>query len=178
MVLKNSAVLIISVIAAVTLALLTTGCGDSSTENTTVTTGLMKGQRAPDFTLQDLDGNSVTLASFQNKHPVCLVFWATWCPHCITDIPFLKKIHNKYHEKGLRILAVDIAANDPISRVKAFRKKYNIPYTILYDAQNSVSRLYSITGVPVSIIIDKSGIIRFRGYKLPESIPSLLDELV
>ncbi len=164
-------------IAGALMALLTC-CSDSPSENTAATTGLMKGQRAPDFTLQDLEGNKISLSSFQNEHPVCLVFWATWCPHCVSDIPLLKKIHNTYHPQGLRILAVDIAANDPLSRVRAFQKKYSIPYTILYDAQNSVSRLYSVTGVPVSIIIDKKGIIRFRGYKLPGSIGSLLDELV
>lgn len=140
-------------------------------------TGLMKGQLAPDFTIKDTDGNPYSLSSFRNKSAVCLVFWATWCPYCIQEIPKLKKYHAQYAEKGLVILSIDIAVNDPIGRVKAFQQQYSLPYPVLYDQEGVATRLYGIMGVPVSIIIDRSGIIQYRGYALPENIEHLLKQL-
>jgi peroxiredoxin len=148
------------------------GCGNGE-ENNVATTGLMKGQIAPDFMLKDLDGNNVQLSSFRNKNSVCLTFWATWCPYCLHEIPKLKNIYSKFSDKGIKVLSVNVASNDPIDRVKAFQKKYDIPYPILYDETNIVSRTYGVQGIPVSLVIDRQGIIQFRGNLLPDSIDSL-----
>ena len=153
------------------------GCSDAQ-QQAALTTGLMKGQLAPDFTLKDLNGKEFSLASFRNNSAVCLVFWATWCPYCLQEIPKLKNFHSKYSEKGLKVLSIDIAANDPIKRVMAFQKKYGLPYPILYDKDNVVSRLYGVTGIPVSIVIDRKGIIQYRGYALPENIENLFAQLL
>ena len=149
-----------------------TGCVDAK-EQTSVSTGLMQGQIAPDFTLKDLRGKEFSLSAFRNKDAVCLVFWATWCSYCVREIPKLKQFYSKYSGKGLKIISVDIAANDPMGRVMAFQKKYELPYTILYDKDNIVSKMYGITGVPVSIVIDRNGIIRYRGNSLPENAEQL-----
>jgi len=154
-----------------------TGCSDAQRE-TPLTTGLMKGQMAPDFSLKDLGGKQVTLSSFKDNSVVCLVFWATWCPYCVTEIPKLKELHTAMAAKGVKVLAVNVASNDPIQRVKAFQGKRQIPYTILYDENNIASRLYGVQGIPVSIIIDKKGIIQFRDYKLPENIEKVFGRLL
>ena len=148
-----------------------TSCSDAQEQKqASVTTGLMKGQLAPDFTLKDINGKEVSLSSFRDKSMVCLVFWATWCPYCIKEIPKLKEIYTKFNEKGVAVISVNIAANDPIKRVVAFQQKNEIPYNILYDEKSDVSKLYGITGIPVSIIIDKKGVIRYGGYTLPEIV--------
>jgi len=148
-----------------------TSCSNAQEQKQeSVTTGLTKGQLAPDFTLKDLTGKDVSLSSFRDKSMVCIVFWATWCPYCIKEIPKLKEIYTKYNEKGLEIISINIAANDPIKRVAAFQQKNAVPYNILYDEKNVVAKMYGITGVPVSIIIDKKGIIRYGGYTLPETV--------
>jgi peroxiredoxin len=153
------------------------GCGDEK-KQASLSTGLMKGQLAPDFTLKDLNGKEFSLSAYRNKDAVYLVFWATWCPYCIRDIPRIKEIHSKYSSKGLKIISVNIAANDPIGRVMAFQKKYKLPYPILYDENNIVSRMYGIMGVPVSIIIDRKGIIQFRGYTLPKNVEQLFAQVL
>ena len=153
------------------------GCSDEQ-KQASISTGLMKGQLAPDFTLKDLNGGELSLSAYKNKDAVYLVFWATWCPYCIRDIPRIKEIHSKYSGKGLKIISVNIAANDPMGRVMAFQKKYKLPYPILYDGNNIVSRMYGITGVPVSIIIDRKGIIQFRGYTLPKNAEQLFAQLL
>jgi len=139
--------------------------------------GIMKGQVAPDFSLKDITGKQVSLSSAKNS-VVCLVFWATWCPYCLREIPSYKELHAKYASKGLKILSVNIAANDPLPRVEAFQLKTQLPYPILYDASQEVSRLYYVTGVPVSVIIDRKGVIQYRGYQLPDNADQLIAQLL
>ena len=130
--------------------------------------GIDQGQLATDFTLTDLSGKKVTLSSFKNKKAVILSFWATWCPFCLREVPKLKELHSKFSNRGLEIISINIAANDPISRVKEFKKSQKIPYSVLYDQDQAVSRTYAVSGIPVTLIIDPEGLILFRGYGLPE----------
>lgn len=153
------------------------GCGDAG-EKSSVATGLMKGQMAPDFVLKDLADKQVSLSSFKNNNAVCLIFWATWCPYCVMEVPKMKQYHEKYSGKGLKIIAVNVGANDPVQRVIGFQKKYEVPYTILYDAESTVSRLYGVQGIPVSILIDRKGIIQYRGYQLPENAEQLFAQIL
>ncbi len=157
--------------------LLCAGCSDAQQQSARMT-GLMKGQRAPDFTLKALDGKQFSLSSLRGKNPVCLVFWATWCPYCIKEIPKLKSINAKYNGKGLQIISINIAVNDPLRRVMAFQEKNRLPYPILYDKEGITSRLYGVTGVPVSVVIDREGIIQYRGYALPDNVEYLFDRLI
>lgn len=166
-----------SILIIIGLMLVLAGCSNGQ-EQASLTTGLMKGQLAPDFTLKDINGKQFSLSSYKNKNTVCLVFWATWCPYCLKEIPKIKNIHSKFSSNGVKVISVDIATNDPIGRVKAFQKQLEIPYPILYDADNTVSRLYGISGVPASFIIDRQGIIRYRGYQLPEDIDGLFEQLL
>jgi peroxiredoxin len=139
--------------------------------------GIMKGQLAPDFMLKDIGGRQMSLSSEKNS-VVCLVFWATWCPYCVREIPRYKELHAKYAAKGLKILAINIAANDPLPRVEAFQQKTQLPYPILYDSMQEVSRLYYVTGVPVSVIIDRKGTIQHRGYQLPDNADQIIAQLL
>ena len=132
--------------------------------------GINQEQIAIDFTLNDLSGKKITLSSFKNKKAVILSFWATWCPYCVREIPKLKELHSKFKDRGLEIISINIAANDPISRVIEFKKKQKLPYSVLYDKDQTVSRTYAVSGIPVTLIIDPDGLIVFRGYGLPEDV--------
>ncbi len=153
------------------------GCGQEQ-QQAPPSVGLMKGQLAPDFTIQDIDGKEFTLSSLRNKSNVLLVFWATWCPYCIQEVPKLKKLHSKYDAKDLKIISINVASNDPLPRVKAAQQKLGMPYPILYDKTNIVSRMYGVQGIPVSIVIDRKGTIQFRGFQMPETIDALFDQLI
>lgn len=162
---------------AIISVLLFFGCGDR-TEKSAEKTGSITGENAIDFTLKDMEGRTVSLSSFNGKSVVCLVFWATWCPGCLTDIPILKKLETLYADKGLKILAVNVGANDSVERIISFKKRYETNYSILYDSDSMVTRLYGVSGIPTSIIIDKKGIIRYRGYALPPNVESVVEELL
>ena len=95
-------------------------CGNSAAE--LGKTDVIIGERAHDFTLKDLNGNSVSLADFRGKKSVLLICTTTWCPSCITIIPELKEIHSKYKSEGLEVIAMYI--NEPENKVKAFNRKF------------------------------------------------------
>jgi peroxiredoxin len=159
------------------------GCGKTeenpqSAPSTAGAIGIMTGQRAPDFTLNDLSGKTFTLSGLRDKKPVLLIFWATWCPACLQAIPYFSEIYTQYSPRGLEVVAINIATNDPLPRVQSFQEVTKLPYRILYDEKNEVSRLYAVFGIPTSLLIDRDGIIEYRGNVLPANVSQLLDKLV
>jgi thiol-disulfide isomerase/thioredoxin len=82
-------------------------------------------QQAPNFTLQDLKGNTVSLSDFHGKN-IYLNFWASWCGPCKMEMPDLEKIYQKYKDKDLVVLAVNIAENK--ETVEAFIKANNFSF--------------------------------------------------
>ncbi|MBI3040282.1 MAG: TlpA family protein disulfide reductase, partial [Chloroflexi bacterium] len=73
----------------------------------TIPEGIYIGNRAPDFQLQTLTGQTVSLSGLRGK-PVLINFWATWCPPCKYEMPFLQQVHDSWSDKGLVLLAIDI----------------------------------------------------------------------
>ena len=140
--------------------------------------GIMTGQRAPDFTLKDLSGKTFTLSELRGKKPVLLTFWATWCPACRQTIPLLSDLYRQYGPRGLELISINIATNDPLPRVQNFQEVNKMPYRILYDEKTEVSRAYGVFGIPTSLLIDREGIIQYRGNVLPANISQILDKLL
>lgn len=129
-------------------------------------------QAAEDFMLMDLEGNNVRLSDFRGKQAVVLVFSATWCYYCNKEIPELKKIYQKYDNKGIKVLAAYIREGK--ESLLSYAQQNSIPYTILLDINGSVSSLYNVYGIPTIFVIDKNGIIRHIG-QTPSA--ALLDEV-
>lgn len=147
-------------------------CG-SKKENVTI--GIEVGKAAPNFSLYDINGKLYSLKEVVGKKPVLIVFWATWCPYCVQEIPELIKIYQEYSKKGLEVWAIDIGEKK--SKVSNFATKKKINYTILLDSDGSVASLYQIYGIPENIIIDKNGIIQSKG-SLPEDYKAFFTKLI
>lgn len=126
-----------------------------------VIANLSAGVKAPNFTLPTLDGTSFTLAN-NFKQPgkvVVLDIWATWCPPCRAEIPFIVKMNKKY--AGKKVVFVGVAIDQDKSDISSFVKAQKINYTILIDPNAStVGDIYQVKGIPATYIIDKKGIIR------------------
>lgn len=117
----------------------------------------LSGQKAPDFTLKDINGNPVSLSSFKGK-VVLLNFWATWCPPCRAEIPSMNKLQQMLKNRGLVILAV--STDRAVVTVKDFLKNNPVNFTVVVDYNLSVSRsLYKVFMMPTTFLIDKKGII-------------------
>lgn len=111
---------------------------------------------APDFTLKDLDGRSVSLGDFRGK-PVFLNFWATWCPPCRKELPQLQEFHEQYGEE-IELLGINWGEN--VTTVKEFLDRLGVRYRNVLDERGIVFTLYGLTGIPESFFIDPEGYIR------------------
>jgi thiol-disulfide isomerase/thioredoxin len=112
------------------------------------------GQSAPDFTLNDINGNPLSLSSLRGKY-VVLDFWGSWCVWCIKGIPEMKKYYEKYQGK-FEILGID--CNDSEEKWKAAVKKYELPWLHVYNTETSgVLEKYEIQGFPTKIVISPEG---------------------
>jgi peroxiredoxin len=118
-----------------------------------------KPSKAPDFTLQDLEGRRVTLSDYRGKL-VFLNFWATWCPPCRAEMPSMEMLHQKLSDDGLEIVAVDIGETNQM--VSDFVKSMELTFTILLDTRQKVSSIYGIRNIPTTFIVDKEGWIAGR----------------
>jgi peroxiredoxin len=126
------------------------------------------GDKAPDFTTVDLDGNKVTLSSFNGSKVVLLNFWGLRCGACIEEMPHLNAIYGKYKDKGLVVLGVDTDGVDA-TIVRDTMKEVGIvaDFTILLDMEFTITDTYTNFLVPLTLVIGKSGVIEFihTGYE-------------
>ena len=121
-------------------------------------TGPLIGKAAPDFTLKDLSGNTVTLASLRGR-PVLLNFWASWCPPCRNEAPLLSDVARQQDAQGLAIVGV-IYADDNLKALNDFIGEYNLAYPNVRDPGSRTAINYGVAAVPETFFIDKDGVIR------------------
>jgi len=114
------------------------------------------GSLAPDFTLNDLCGEKVTLSKLRGK-VVILNFWSIWCGPCLAEMPSLNKLYLEFKDKGLVVLSI---AEDPAEKpLRSYIQEKGIAFSILMDKDKKVYFKYSLFGIPVSFLIDKKGVI-------------------
>lgn len=111
---------------------------------------------APDFTLTDLDGNSVSLSDYSGT-PVLINFWATWCPPCRSELPLIQQYQDKYGDEFV-VLAVD--GGETAEDVQSFVDAQGYTMKFLLDPDFVVAELYQVRGFPTSLFIDANGAIQ------------------
>lgn len=113
------------------------------------------GQKAPDFTTTDLDGNKVTLSAMDSEYTL-LVFWATWCPHCVKLIPDLSKIYLPGNKDKLEIVSVSL--DESKEELGKFLAEGNYNWTNIADFkkwQGEVVQKYDIYATPTMLLVYK-----------------------
>jgi thiol-disulfide isomerase/thioredoxin len=108
-----------------------------------------------DFTMKDLDGKEVSLASFKGK-VLLLNFWATWCGPCKAEIPGFVELQEKYKKD---LVIVGYSVDDTADKARAFAQEWKMNYPILLgegreDVQDAYGPIY---GIPASFLISKDG---------------------
>ncbi|OQY36241.1 MAG: hypothetical protein B6I38_00035 [Anaerolineaceae bacterium 4572_5.1] len=134
----------------------------SADKSGSTTAGLIpapqKGFLAPDFTLETLDGESVTLSDLRGR-AVLVNFWATWCPPCRAEMPAFQQAYQDYEEQGFVIVAVNTTLQDNPADIAAFIEEFGLGFPVVLDSDGAINRLYQARSLPTSFFIDKEGII-------------------
>lgn len=136
----------------------------------------MVGLSAPDFSLQDRQGNTWTLSELKGQ-VVFVNFWATWCPPCVAEMPDLQHLHNAFGDK----VQFFFIARDKKDRVSKFMTKNNYDLPVYFEAGFTPKTLYS-PALPTTFIVDAKGniVIAETGSAdwNDESIHQLLENLL
>jgi peroxiredoxin len=129
--------------------------------------GLRPGDTAPEFTipledgttyqLRDLDGAPITLADLRGK-VVWINFFASWCPPCQQETPILRELDERYRDRGLEIIGISVQETSP-DDLTAYASRYDLDYTIGFDASGHIFRLYKAYALPTQFFIGPDGII-------------------
>ena len=134
------------------------------------------GDVAPDFSLEDTEGNLITLSDYKDNNVVVLDFFTSWCPTCIRYLSEVNKCFGAYKDKGLVVIGVDI--EEPLKKVKKLVKKHNLDYPVVLDLKAEAASDYGVRGVPYMAIVNKSGKIEWTDHILDNKGRAKLKELL
>jgi len=132
---------------------------------------------APDFTLETIDGEPLTLSDFRGK-PVMLTFWEINCPACVFQLPYIQAFYDAWSGEKVAVLTVNVG--QPATVVQDFITSRGFTFPVLLDLQGRVAQAYGIPGVPVTFFVDAEGV--FKAYKIGpfqsrEQIESAFEEV-
>lgn len=109
---------------------------------------------APDFVVEDKDGNDVTLSSYFGK-PIVLNLWASWCSPCKQEMPYFEEAYKSNDD--IQFMMVNMTASDTKSDAKAFLKEEGYTFPVYYDIYGDAATKYSASSLPMTIFIDENG---------------------
>ncbi|MCW3789188.1 TlpA disulfide reductase family protein [Plebeiibacterium sediminum] len=133
------------------------------------------GAVAPEFTLESIDGASISLSSLQGKY-LLVDFWASWCKPCRAENPNVVKAYNTFGSKGFDVLSVSLD-RDSAAWKKAVSDD-GLVWNHVIDAKGDIAQTYGVQGIPFTLLLDKDGKIiakNLRGAALEEKLAELLN---
>ncbi len=133
------------------------------------------GEPAVDFQVIDLKGQELSLKKYRG-HVVLLDFWATWCAPCRVEIPYIKKVYDKYKAQKFEVIGISLDQSKPV--LNEYIEKHNITWPQVLDDGRAVAKMYNVTGIPATFLIDREGVIRrirLRGNSLESAVAALVN---
>ena len=167
------------VVAAVVLITVTTPLGTTGLQPGVIdpratpfvisspTEGLAPGSLAPElealledgstYQLTDLDGDPIRLDDLRGK-VVWINFFASWCPPCQQETPILRELAERYRGQGLEVIGISVQETSP-DDLTAYAARYDLDYTIGFDASGHIFRTYKAYALPTQFFIDPDGVV-------------------
>jgi peroxiredoxin len=121
---------------------------------------LSPGDRAPSFSLKDIDGNTVTLDQFRDK-TVVVAFWSTWCSRCEEEMTFLRDQFGSREDVAVLLVNQDSEKEVDLDLIRTVREKLRITFPILLDEGLALWDHLGINALPTSMVVDKDGKITY-----------------
>ena len=115
---------------------------------------------APDFTLEDLSGNTFSLSGMRGR-TVLLDFWASWCGPCRSEMPVLERLHRQFAGQGLLVVGVNV--DEPRETAARFIEQQGYTFTVLLDRRQEASMLYNARALPTLVLVDAEGNVKAYG---------------
>ncbi len=120
--------------------------------------GSMEGQQAPDFALKSSTGENMRLSEYRGD-VVMINFWATWCGPCQQEMPHLDALYSRYQRVGFNLLGVNVDVDT--GRAMDMIEDLGVNFPVLFDPRGEVSKLYGVSSMPFTIIVDREGTVRY-----------------
>jgi thiol-disulfide isomerase/thioredoxin len=114
---------------------------------------------APDFDLETLAGDRLQMSSLRGR-VVLLNFWATWCAPCREEMPDLETAYLRYHDDDFIVVGVNVA--ESAQQARDFTSEFGVTFPIVLDSDAAIANQMGISGLPVSLFIDRNGGIVYR----------------
>ncbi|MDB4285446.1 TlpA family protein disulfide reductase [bacterium] len=126
-----------------------------------------EGSPLPHFSAVDMDGNTFDTKDLKNQ-ALLIDFWSIYCSSCIQEMPHIINFYNKYKDKGLTVVGIDLDIYGA-KRVRKFLKglDFTIPYPNIIDKKMEIKNLLAVSMLPTTVLVDPAGVIRMYhvGYK-------------
>ena len=134
------------------------------------------GDMAQEFSEPDLQDRTITLKHYRGK-VVILNFWATWCPPCKMEIPFLEELETA-HRGQLEVIGASVFCS--YSDTQSFYKDYGINYPVIFGSYDLMLKYGKVRAIPTTFLISKKGVISFKvvGYRTKEQYEEMLKPLL
>jgi peroxiredoxin len=139
--------------------------------------GIGEGNRARNFSLEALDGTTVSLKDYRGQ-VVLINFWATWCPPCRAEIPDFEAAFRARQGDGFVVLGISVEESP--ETVSPFVAQFGMSYPVLLDQAGRVFQMYRALGLPMSIVLDRDGVIQARhvGFLSADQLDNYLAKLL
>ena len=136
------------------------------------------GGKAPDFTLETVDGENLSLSDFRGK-AIIINFWSTRCGPCVIEMPHIQTVYDRWSDQGLVVLAINIS--DSAADAKDFIASRGLSFPVLLDPQMEVFQQYCLPqAIPITLFINADGTIKASkvgAFQNPDEIESMLESL-
>ena len=118
-----------------------------------------------DLVLHSPAGDQISLIPYLTRKAVVVVFWAAWCPVCGAEAPRIRGLNA---DANVKVIAVNEGDNP--RQIAAFVAAHKVDYQVVVDPVSEVAKAFGVPGMPYCVIVGRTGVVVYRGYKLPEDI--------
>jgi peroxiredoxin len=161
----------VKLLAALCLCAAAAGCSAESWEQTL--TPLPDRPQAPDFDLEDANGERIGLSDFRGR-PLIVNFWATWCPPCRQEMPSMQRAWEQLSDEGIGLVAINVG--EDADTIFQFTADYPVEFPLPMDLDSKIVQAWPVKGLPTTFVVDAEGRLAFRAVGGREwDDPQLLD---